>query len=556
MASSREASLLKGCCGVVGAPTGTFCAVGALLVAASSARRNARKASPCASCGTPSHDHRQASSRQHRCAQPAGEGEIACRLQKTAMEPKDEVLRRRREHFCGAQSVSYANTDPLYAVLGDGQFLVDDKGRSLLDTRNNVAHVGWQNARVGAAVAAQMGECNANSRYIHHTRGKLAERLLAKLPPHLTKVFFVNSGSEANDLALRLARTHTGGSDVIVVDHAYHGHTMACLDISPYKYKHPGGRGRASHVHEVILPCSTVTTPGATSIQHFVDAVDSACKAAATRAKQEVANAGSGLAAFIVESGMSVAGVILPPTGCLEQAFAKVHAAGGVCIADEVQVGFGRVGPAFWGFALGGPAVKPDIVTMGKPFGNGFPLAAVATTAAVAESFENGLEYFNTFGGNPVACAAGLAVLDEIEERHLDKYAQDLGDYIQKQLQELAADTNGAGALIKAVRGAGLFIGVEFARDAPKSTSRLREAPNGGKHVLSPATAETSILCSRLKSKHGILTTIDGPHHNVLVLKPPLVFSYADADYLVDCMRLELPLITHDDIQNFSHTPT
>ena len=281
----------------------------------------------------------------------------------------------------------------------------------------------------------------------------------------------------------------------------------------------------------------------------FSESVRAACAAAANRTAwkpRDRLSMKKGVCAFIVESGMSVGGVIVPPLQALETAINHVHEAGGVCIVDEVQVGFGRVGSSFWGFALGGPGVCPDIVTMGKPFGNGFPLGAVVTTAEVAASFDGaGVEYFNTFGGNPVACAAGLAVLNEIEDKNLTTHASDVGAFLKESVIRLAHDPSGAGDLIADVRGVGLFIGIEFATNRDDPPARWK-----------PATAQVSILCARLKVEHYILTSIDGPEHNVLVIKPPMTFGRADATYFVDCMKKVLPEITQDDIASYTHTST
>ncbi len=504
----------------------------------------------------------------------------------TAPENKADVLARRQRHFSPAQSVSYLNTDPLMCLQARGQHVYDDRGVRYLDSRNNVGHVGWQHPRVVRAVQRQTALCNANSRYLHPVRARLGERLLAHFPDELCVVFLVNSGSEANDLALRLARTHTGHRDAVVVDRAYHGHTQATLSLSPYKYEHVGGEAyKADWVHKVA--CPDVYRGAHATAGPYADAVRQACERAGS--------GGGGVAAFFIESGMSVAGVILPPEGYLKACYAHVRAAGGVCVADEVQTGFGRFGASFWGFQQQG--VVPDIVTFGKPFGNGFPLAGVVCTRAVAESFDNGacllnaralmvsacsfsccsmrdvwcvylyvfcvsggvfslqrcllspplvpsgLEYFNTFGGNPVACAAGLAVLDVIEDEGLQAHARDVGAHLMGRLRRAAADARDpAGRFIGDVRGSGLFIGVEFVRD---------------RTTKAPATAETSILCSRLKAApHRILTSIDGRHDNVIVIKPPMCFSKADADRLVDGMLAVLPTITAADVASFTHTST
>ena len=227
--------------------------------------------------------------------------------------------------------------------------------------------------------------------------------------------------------------------------------------------------------------------------------------------------------------------------------YEHVRAAGGVCVADEVQTGFGRFGSSFWGFEQQG--VVPDIVTIGKPFGNGFPLAAVVATRAVAESFANGLEYFNTFGGNPVACAAGLAVLETVEREGLQAHAAEVGAHLMGRMRREAMGSGGGGGAsdgalfcVGDVRGSGLFIGIEFVRDA---------------QTRAPATLETSLLCSRLKdAPHRILTSIDGRHDNVIVIKPPMCFGKKDADTLVDAIMEIMPTITEEDVRRATHTST
>ena len=263
---------------------------------------------------------------------------------------------------------------------------------------------------------------------------------------------------------------------------------------------------------------------GSEAAEQYASTVVEACKEAGE------------VAAFFVESGMSVGGVILPPRGYLQAAYKAVRQAGGVCVADEVQVGFGRFGDFFWGFEE--QDVVPDIVTMGKPFGNGMPLAAVVTTKQVSDTFCNGLEYFNTFGGNPVCCAAGLAVLDVIQEEQLQEHAAAVGSYVREQIQQLSRRH----ALIGDVRGRGLFIGIEFVRN---------------RDTLEPATAETSEICSRMKSEHRILMSIDGPHDNVLVMKPPMCFSMADANRMVHAMgEILSTLVGPSAGAPVTHTPT
>jgi len=443
---------------------------------------------------------------------------------------KSDVLALRRQHFSKAQSISYANTDPLLIVRGQGSRLFDDQGRSFLDTRNNVCHVGHAHPKVAAAVSDQVAVLNTNTRYLHPNICLLAKRLTATFPQDsgLEVCFFVNSGSEANDLACRLAFARTVSRDIIVVDHGYHGHTQQVIDISPYKFDHKGGEGKKPNIHKVPCP-DTFRGPhrgaGPDAGSKYAEYVQAACAAAP----------GGKVAAFFVESGMSVGGVIMPPPGYLSAAYKAVRNAGGVCVADEVQVGFGRFGEFFWGFEQQG--VSPDIVTMGKPFGNGMPLAAVVTTRAVAESFENGLEYFNTFGGNPVCCAAGLAVLDIIQDESLQANAADVGVYLRQHLLQLAERQ----PLIGDVRGSGLFIGIEFVRE---------------KVQLTPATQETSIICARMKDDHRILMSIDGPSDNVLVIKPPLCFSREDANQVIAALEQVLSSLGAVDLSSMGHTPT
>jgi 4-aminobutyrate aminotransferase-like enzyme len=415
-----------------------------------------------------------------------------------------ETLSVRRELLGKNLSISY--DQPLKIVRGWMQYLYDDTGRAFLDVYNNVPLVGHSHPRVVRAVQEQIALLNTNTRYLHDNVNRYAERLTRLLPKPLRVCFFVNSGSEANELALRLARAHTGREDVIVLEHAYHGHTTTLIDISPYKFDGPGGRGRKPWVHVAPIP------------DDYRGPYRREDGTAGTKYAQRVAeilqNAhaqGRSVAAYIAETLPSVAGQIVFPPGYLAEAYKHVRAAGGVCIADEVQVGFGRLGTHFWGFET--QEVVPDIVVLGKPIGNAFPLAAVITTPEIAASFSNGMEFFSTFGGSPVACAAGLAVLDVLEEEHLRENALRVGNYLIARLKSLQEKY----AVIGDVRGAGLFLGLDLVLD---------------RETREPAPKQASYVVNRLRYR-GVLTGTDGPHHNVLKLRPPLIFSQADADLFV-----------------------
>jgi 4-aminobutyrate aminotransferase-like enzyme/Ser/Thr protein kinase RdoA (MazF antagonist) len=422
-----------------------------------------------------------------------------------ARDPSPEqTLAARRERLGRNLAISYRR--PLKIVRSFGLYLYDETGRAYLDAYNNVPLVGHGHPRVVRAVQAQMALLNTNTRYLHDGVVRYAERLRRLLPRPLRVCFFVNSGSEANELALRLARAHTGRDDVIVLEHAYHGHTTTLIDVSPYKFDGPGGRGHKPWVHVAPLP-DDYRGPYRRDDPQAGEKYARHVGAIANRVREE----GRGLAAFLAETAPSVAGQIVFPGGYLAEAYRHVRAAGGVCIADEVQTGFGRLGAHFWGFEAHG--VVPDIVVLGKPIGNGFPLGAVVTTPEIAGSFDNGMEFFSTFGGNPVSCAAGLAVLDVLEDERLQERALRVGRHLTAGLRGLQKRH----ALVGDVRGSGLYLGVELVRD---------------RATLEPATEEAAYVVNRLRELR-VLTGTDGPHDNVLKLRPPLVFGERDADLLV-----------------------
>ncbi len=416
---------------------------------------------------------------------------------------KRELLDERKTRI-GA-SVGLAYETPLEIVRGRGQFLFDSRGRAYLDCVNNVCHVGHSHPKVVAALFEQALLLNTNTRYLHPYLVEYAERLTATLPDPLSVCFFVNSGSEANELAVRMARTHTGRRDAIVLDGAYHGNTATLVDMSPYKCEGPGGQGLPDWVHKVEKP-----DPYRGPYGGDADA-GSAYAASVRETCERLVAAKRPPALFISEPILGCGGQVVLPEGYLEGAFSHVRAAGGVCIVDEVQVGLGRVGSHMWAFQT--HRVVPDIVTMGKPIGNGHPIGAVVATREIAESFANGMEFFSTFGGNPVSCAVGMAVLDVVEEEGLQEKARRVGGYLTDGFKRLAERHD----VIGDVRGPGLFMGVELVR---------------GRVTKEPATNETARLVEQLKSD-SILISAEGPFHNVLKIKPPLQFEETDADLLL-----------------------
>ena len=413
----------------------------------------------------------------------------------------EQILQVRAKHIGKSLSLTYHK--PLKIVRGSMQYLYDEDGHAYLDAINNVCHVGHCHPRVVKAGQEQMALLNTNTRYLHENLVRYAERLCATLPEPLRVCFFVCSGSEANELALRLARTQTGQKNMIVVDVAYHGNTTSLIEISPYKFDGPGGMGAPPHVHKVPIP-------DVYRGEFKRDDPHAGAKYAGYVEEAIQQNQGN-VAAFICESLPGCGGQIVLPEDYLKEAYQHVRNDGGVCIADEVQVGFGRVGTHFWGFETQG--VVPDIVTMGKSIGNGHPLAAVVTTPEIAASFDNGMEYFNTFGGNPVSCAIGLAVLDVIAEERLQANALRVGRRLIDGVRGLMEKH----LLIGDVRGLGLFTGIELVLD---------------RQSLAPATVQASYIANRMRER-GILLSTDGPFHNVLKIKPPLVFTKENADFLV-----------------------
>ncbi|MBK7809294.1 MAG: aminotransferase class III-fold pyridoxal phosphate-dependent enzyme [Saprospiraceae bacterium] len=430
-------------------------------------------------------------------------------LQQEVLYPKkqkqtNEIIRYRTDHLGKSLSLSYA--EPLHIVRGEGSFLIDITGRRYLDTVNNVAHVGHEHPRIVKAGQAQMALLNTNTRYLHESINDFAEALLATLPPELCVVHFVNSGSEANELALRMAYNHTGQKDIIAIASGYHGNTNACIGVSSYKFDGKGGKGKPNETHIIPLPdMFRGRYRGPDSGPEYAAHVDTII--------QQLGSQGKNVAGFIHESIISCGGQIVLPGGFLEKSYRSIRAAGGLCIADEVQTGCGRVGSHWWAFELHG--VVPDIVTIGKPLGNGHPVAAVVCTRAVAESFANGMEFFNTFGGNPVSCVIGHEVIKVVREEGLMENAKKTGHEILTGLKILQQEF----PIIGDVRGNGLFLGFELTDDN-----------------LLPLEKQTSYLANRMMNL-GILMSTDGPNHNVLKIKPPMVFNKENTDELLSRLR-------------------
>lgn len=442
---------------------------------------------------------------------PDPSGVLGLSVPASVIVPRDKefLVRERHRRIGRSLSIAYSSA-PLKIVGGEGAYLIDEEGTRWLDMVNNVCHVGHCHPRVVKAAQTQMARLNTNSRYLHDSLVEYSRRLSALFPDPLNVCFFVNSGSEANDLAIRLARAYTGNRDIITVDHAYHGHLSSLIDVSPYKFAGKGGEGRPAHVRVAEMPDlyrGRYRYGDAEAGRKYAEDVKLQIEALAAEGRRP--------ALFFSEGILGTGGQLVLPEGYLTEAYAHVRAAGGLCQADEVQVGFGRVGSHMWAHETQG--VVPDIVTMGKPIGNGHPMAAVVTTEAIAAAFANGMEYFNTFGGNPVSAEIGLAVLDVIRDERLMHQCAAVGNRLMDGARELARWH----AIIGDVRGHGLFNGIELVRD---------------RETLEPAAKELDFVIAEMKDKHRILLSSEGPHHNVLKIKPPAPFSAGDCDYFLNAL--------------------
>ncbi len=432
---------------------------------------------------------------------------------------KQAILRGRQDHFGGNLSLTY--DDPVMLVRGWRHHLFDEWGRPYLDAYNNVPHVGHAHPRIQAVAADQLKRMNSNTRYLHPAQTAFADKILSKLPDHLEVCFFVNSGTEANELALRLARAHTGAKGIVTPDHGYHGNTNAAVAISAYKFNKPGGVGQADWVELVEVADDyrgSFRRDDSDRAAKFADLVDPAI--AALKAK------GHGVAGFIAETFPSVGGQIIPPKGYLPAVYEKIRAAGGVCIADEVQTGLGRLGEYYFGFEHQG--ALPDIVVMGKPIGNGHPLGVLVTTKEIANSFDNGIEFFSTFGGSTLSCRIGKEVMDIVDDEGLQDNARNMGVRLMDGLRGIEADFGCVGD----VRGMGLFLGVE---------------------LINPDGSEGTEICKFVKNRmrvHRILIGSEGPKDNILKIRPPLTIEAEDVDMILWALRSVL-----SEVGDYAPTP-
>ena len=427
----------------------------------------------------------------------------------TPQTPK-EALSERYDSISSILSVSYKN--PVYLEQSAFQYMYDVYGNTFLDAYNNIPQVGHAHPKVVAAGQHQMAKLNTNTRYLYDLLPKYAEQLLAKFPKSLNRVFFVNSGSAATDLAIRIAYQYSANKGVMVMEHGYHGHTRTATDISHYKYAHKKGQGKKEIILQVDIP---------DVYRGKYSGLDAGRKYA-KEAIQQLNHSGLSVAAFISEPIVGCAGQVPLADGYLKELYPAIRAQGGVCISDEVQTGFGRLGDYFWGYEA--HDVVPDMVVVGKPIGNGHPMGAVIVTQEIAESFEQGVEFFSSFGGNPVSCAIGLAVLEVIEEEGLQQKAKSVGDYYMALFRSLAQKY----FCIGDVRGSGLFIGVEIVKE------------NG-----EPDTPLAHHIKNELRERLILIST-DGPFDNVLKSKPALCFTKENAKMVVDAVDEVLAMVYKD----------
>ena len=431
---------------------------------------------------------------------------------RTENNQESTLVHRRAKVIQQAQEYYYQV--PMNLVRGWQQYLIADDGRVYLDAINNVAHIGHSHPKVVEYATNQLKKLNTNARFLYENNINYAERLLKYFPESLQVIFYTCTGSEANDLALRLARAYTKENDVLVIDGEYHGNTTAVDEISTNLMDNPtASKSVRPYTHPLIQPNTfrgkySPDTPNVASLY-------------AKDADEKIAyihSQGRGLAAFISESLLGSGGGVEMPKGYLKKVYESVHNAGGVCIADEVQIGFGRMGSHFWGFEKEG--VLPDIVTLGKPMGNGHPISAVITTHKIADAYQKKYTYFNTFAGNPVSCQIANAVLDVIEEEKLQENAGFVGNFLKEELEKLIVEFECVGA----VYGHAMYLGVDMVKD---------------KKYRKP-DSQKALWVSEAMKQSGIIIYPTGDYYNILKIKPPMCFTIKNAVFLVKTLRVIL----------------
>jgi 4-aminobutyrate aminotransferase-like enzyme/Ser/Thr protein kinase RdoA (MazF antagonist) len=412
-----------------------------------------------------------------------------------------DVVRKRHQHISPILSISY--NKPIYMVRSAFQYMYDAYGNTFLDAYNNIPHVGHSHPKVVMAGQQQMAKLNTNTRYLYDWLSEYAEKLLSKFPASLNKVYFVNSGSAASDLAIRMAKIHTGFEKLMVMEYGYHGHTQTATDISDYKFNNPKGQGQKDFILKTQIPD---TYRGKYTIND-----ENAGKKYAQEAIRQIENYDFSIAAFISEPIVGCAGQVPLADGYLKEVYPAIRKQGGICISDEVQTGFGRLGDYFWGFEAHN--VIPDMVIIGKPMANGHPMGAVICTEEIAESFSKGVEFFSSFGGNPVSCAIATSVLEVIEEEKLQENAKIVGDYYKSLFLELQNKYNCVGD----IRGSGLFLGIEIIKN----------------NSIQPDIELAHHIKNELRNKNILIST-DGPFDSVIKTKPALCFTKENAKKVVE----------------------
>uniref|UniRef100_A0A0K0FHP6 5-phosphohydroxy-L-lysine phospho-lyase (inferred by orthology to a human protein) n=1 Tax=Strongyloides venezuelensis TaxID=75913 RepID=A0A0K0FHP6_STRVS len=432
---------------------------------------------------------------------------------------KGDLLEKRKKNI-GSKCQIFYEDDPFVVSRASMQYLYDEKGTKFIDCISNVQHVGHCHPYVVSEISDQLSTATCNVRFVYSKLTECAEELLKTLPEFDT-VLFCNSGSEANDLALRLARDYTNKRDVIVLDHAYHGHVTTTMEMSPYKFNHGCTISQPSWVH--VVPTPDVYR-GEYRLPDDKLNDSNACREVGKKYSNKIKNIVEkeneyGVAAFIAEALQSCGGQIIPPEDYFNDVAKYVRNHGGLVIIDEVQTGFGRVGKNYWAHKLYDDGFTPDIITMGKPMGNGFPVSAVVTTKKIADSLGGKVGYFNTYGGNPVACRAVLAVMKVILDEKLLEHSEKMGELFKEKLNWLK---NQHPNVIGDVRGVGLFWGVDM--------------------VESPETREPNsklalALILKLRQEYRVLLNADGPYTNILKFKPPLSFNKDNLNEVIDAVH-------------------